>query len=69
MTEEEQKNRRAIASVIDELQATETNQYGDPPSIQIAGIRWALDEIKRLTQENKDLKNQIEWERKQWQKK
>lgn len=60
MTEEEQKHRRAIASVIDELQATETNQHGDPPSIQIAGIRWALDEIERLTQENADLKNHIE---------
>jgi hypothetical protein len=62
MTEAEQKHRRAITSVIDELQATETNQHGDPPTAQIAAIKWALTEIERLTQENADLKSKLERE-------
>ena len=62
MTEAERKHRSAIASVIDELQATETNQHGDPPKHQIAAIKWALAEIERLTQENADLKNKLERE-------
>ena len=62
MTEAEQKHRIAIASVVDELQATETNQHGDPPTAQIAAIKWALAEIERLTQENADLKSKLERE-------
>ena len=62
MTEAERKHRSAIASVIDELQATETNQHGDPPAAQIAAIKWVLAEIERLTQENADLKNKLESE-------
>ena len=60
MTEAERKHRSAIASVIDELQATETNQHGDPPTDQIAAIKWALSEIERLTTENADLKSKLE---------
>ena len=62
MTEAERKHRSAIASVVDELQATETNQHGDPPTAQIAAIKWALSEIERLTQENADLKSKLERE-------
>ena len=62
MTEAERKHRNAIASVVDELQATETNQHGDPPTAQIAAIKWALSEIERLTQENADLKSKLERE-------
>ena len=49
MTEAERKHRSAIASVVDELQATETNHRGDPPTAQLAGIKWALSEIERQT--------------------
>ena len=59
MFEAERKHRSAIASVVDELQATETNQHGDPPTAQIKAIKWALSEIERLTQENADLKNKL----------
>ena len=62
MTEVERKHRNAIASVVDELQATEINQHGDPPTAQIAAIKWALAEIERLTQENADLKSKLERE-------
>ena len=62
MTEAERKHRSLIASVIDELQATETNQHGDPPTAQIKAIKWALSEIERLTTENADLKSKLERE-------
>ena len=62
MTEAERKHRSAIASVAEELQATETNQHGDPPAAQIAAIKWALTEIERLTQENANLKSNLERE-------
>lgn len=45
----------------------EIAKFADTPMRKAA--KWALAEIERLTQENKDLKNQIEWERKQWRKK
>jgi hypothetical protein len=38
-------------------------------NVHVNAIKLVLSEIDRLTTENRDLKSQLEWERKQWRQK
>ena len=45
------------------------NNRGVWPDELATAAKWALDEIEKLTVECRDLKSQLEWERKQWRQK
>ena len=41
----------------------------DFATVDVDAIKLVLAEIERLTTENKDLKSQLEWERRKWRQK